>query len=84
LWRSFEFENGWKDIYVGADERVVQWVFREGGGKEPSLITTWERYRRLGPLLIPTEVNSQDGKFKLWFSGLLIRLKGSNDFLHPE
>lgn len=72
------------DLYVGADDRVIEWVYRKGGQEEPSLATTWQNHRRLGPLLVPTEFQSRDGKFKLWFSGLEIRLSGKDEALHPE
>ncbi len=60
------------DIYIGPDDRVVQWVFREGGQAGPSLATTWENHQRFGPLLIPTEFKSDDGSFRLWFSDVAV------------
>ena len=60
------------DIYIGTDDRVVQWVFREGGQADPSLATTWENHQHFGPLLIPTEFKSADGSFRLWFSGVAV------------
>jgi len=60
------------DIYVGPDDRILQWVFREGGQTEPSLATTWEDHRRFGPLLIPTKFTSGDGTFRLWFTGVAV------------
>ncbi len=72
------------DLYVGADNRVLQWIYRAGGREEPSLITRWEKQRRLGPLLIPTEFQSENGGFILWFSELEIKLAGSESTIHPE
>ncbi len=60
------------DIFVNADGRVVQWVFRQGGQPEPSLVTTWEDQREIGPLVIPTRFRSSDGSFELWFSGVQV------------
>jgi hypothetical protein len=60
------------DIYIGPDDHVVQWVFREGGQAEASLATTWENHQRFGPLLIPTEFKSDDGSFQLWFSDVAV------------
>ncbi len=56
------------DVFVDADGRVVQWVFRQGGQPEPSLATTWEDQREFGPLVIPTRFRSSDGSFELWFT----------------
>jgi hypothetical protein len=72
------------DLYVGTDDHVVQWVYRQGGRKEPSMVTTWGKYRHLGPLLISTEFQSDDGKFKVWFSDLSIKVTGSDTYLLPE
>jgi hypothetical protein len=60
------------DIFIGPDNRVVQWVFREGGQADPSMATTWENHQRFGPLLVPTEFISGDGSFRLWFSDVAV------------
>jgi hypothetical protein len=60
------------DIYVGPDDRVLQWVYRQGGRPEASLATTWEDQRQIGPLLIPTKFTSGDGSFHLWFSDISV------------
>jgi hypothetical protein len=62
------------DLYVDADHRVLQWVFRQGGRPEPSLACTWEDRRRVGPLVIPMKFRSGDGTFELWFSGVGVKL----------
>jgi hypothetical protein len=66
------------DLYLGPDGRVVQWVFRQGGREEPSLATTWEDHRRVGPLLIPMKFRSADGGFEVWFSGVEVNLYEEN------
>src|SRR5215510_10290551 len=39
------------DLYVGKDNRVEQMAYHRGGPKKPSLvISTWEGYRKAGPL----------------------------------
>ncbi|UCH83999.1 MAG: hypothetical protein JSW50_16455, partial [Candidatus Latescibacterota bacterium] len=59
-------------------------VFRQGGRDEPSLTATWENHLRLGPLLMPTQFRSQDGRLRIWFSDLSVKLTGSDRFLPPE
>jgi hypothetical protein len=66
------------DVFVDADMRVVQWVYRQGGQEEPSLATTWEDQRRFGPLLIPTKFRSSDGTVKVWFSGVEVKTVGDD------
>ena len=64
------------DIYVDPDMRVLQWVFRKGGQSEPSLATTWDDQRRIGPLLIATRFRSGDGSVEFWFSGVEVKTAG--------
>src|SRR5215469_14285352 len=43
------------DLFVGADERVEQFIYHRGGPKKPSNVTTtWAGYKKAGPLLIST------------------------------
>jgi hypothetical protein len=72
------------DIYVGEDGYVTQWVFRQGGQAEPSLATTWEDHRRVGPIVVPTRFRSADGGFELWFSDVSVKLIGSDRVLKAE
>lgn len=67
------------DVFLDADIRIVQWVFREGGQPEASLATTWEDQQRFGPLLIPTRFRSSDGTFEVWFSGVEVKTAGDDD-----
>ncbi len=40
------------ELYVGADKRVEQMVYRRGGtGKPGIVIATWAGYKKAGPLL---------------------------------
>ena len=41
------------ELYVGADKRVEEFIYRRGGTKKPSVVTTtWTDYKKAGPLLI--------------------------------
>src|SRR6266850_2412106 len=52
------------DLYVGKDNRVVQFVYHRGGPKPPKLVkATWTGYKMAGPLLVSTEHRgTADGK----------------------
>src|SRR5258706_11973988 len=43
------------ELFVGADNRIHEWIFHRGGVAEPTLIATWAGYKKAGPLLISTE-----------------------------
>jgi hypothetical protein len=64
------------DVYVDANDRVLQWVFRKGGRPEPSLAAAWDDQRQFGPLLIPTRFRWSDGSVKIWFSGVEVKAGG--------
>ena len=38
------------ELFVDDSDRIVQWVYRKGGDPKPTRITTWEDYRKVGPL----------------------------------
>src|ERR1051326_5544701 len=41
------------DIYVGADKRIVAFVYHRGTATKPNeVIATWADYKKVGPLLI--------------------------------
>src|SRR5690348_11317322 len=52
------------NLYVGAEGRVVQFVYLRGGSKPPSNVTTtWAGYEKAGPLLVSTDHRgTADGK----------------------
>lgn len=72
------------DIFVGDDGLVSHWIFRQGGQAEPSLVSTWEDHKRVGPITVPTRFRSEDGKFELWFSGLAVKVSGSDGLMHVQ
>lgn len=43
------------DLYVDADHRLTEWVFRRGGGEEATMTTAWTGYRDVEGLLLPTD-----------------------------
>jgi hypothetical protein len=71
------------DLFVGADNRVVAWVFHHGGEVKPTLTVTWDDYKMAGPILISTDHRGtlQDKPFHLFFSDVAVKLAGSSDFV---
>ena len=75
------------ELYVGADKRVEEFVYRRGGAKKPSLvIATWEGYKTAGPLLFSTEHRgTADGKpVRISFSDVSVKLTGSENWINAQ
>ena len=75
------------DLYVGKDNRVEQLVYHRGGTKKPSVvITSWEGYKKAGPLLISTDHNgTADGnKIRIFISDVAVRVSGSENWISAQ
>ncbi len=75
------------ELYVGTDKRVEQLVYHRGGPKKPSLvITTWEGYKKAGPLLISTDHRgTADGKpIRIWLSDVSVKMAGSQEWMNAR
>jgi hypothetical protein len=72
------------DLYVGADNRVKQFVYHRGGDKKPSVVTaTWTGYKKAGPLVVSTEHRGNaDGKpLHLWITDVAVKVTGSDTWM---
>ena len=78
------------ELYVGADHRVEEFVYRGGGPgiqQRPSvLIATWADYKRAGPLLISTDHRgTADGKpVRVFYSDVSIKVTGSDNWMNAQ
>ena len=75
------------NLYVGADGRVVQFVYLRGGPKKPSNVTTtWAGYKKAGPLLVSTDHRgTADGKpAHIFFSNVAYKLAGSDKWVDAQ
>lgn len=66
--------------YDGSDYRIRQWVYRKAGAATPTRATTWEDHAKAGPILLSLDHRGEGG-FRVWFTNVAVRLKGSNDWL---
>lgn len=71
------------ELFVGGDDRIRQWVYRRGGAPESTRTATWEDHRAVGPLVLSLDHRVPDGKFRVWFSDVALRLEGRPDWLTP-
>jgi hypothetical protein len=75
------------DLYIGKDNRVVQFVYHRGGPVKPSVVTTtWTGYKKAGGLDISTEHRgTADGKpFHLWITDVAVKLTGSDAWVEAK
>jgi len=75
------------DLYVGKDGRVEQFVYHRGGPRKPStVITTWEAYKKAGPLLISTDHNgTADGNtVRIFLTDVAVKLTGSDNWINAQ
>ncbi len=75
------------DLYVGANGRVVQFIYHRGGPKKPSNVTTtWAGYKKAGPLLFSTDHRgTADGKpARIFFTNVAVKLAGSDTWMDAK
>jgi hypothetical protein len=68
------------ELFVDDSDRIVQWVYRKGGDPKPTRITTWEDYRKVGPLKPSLNHQGPDASFRVWFTDVAVRLVGKTDW----
>jgi hypothetical protein len=75
------------DLYVGKDERVVQFVYHRGGTKKPSNVTTtWAGYKKAGGLQFSTDHRgTADGKpARIFFTNVAVKVAGSDKWIDAQ
>ena len=75
------------DLYIGKDNRVVQFVYHRGGPVKPSVVTaTWTGYKKAGGLDISTEHRgTADGKpLHLWITDVAVKVTGSDAWVDAK
>jgi hypothetical protein len=75
------------DLYIGKDNRVVQFVYHRGGPVKPSVvIATWAGYKKAGGLDISTEHRgTADGKpLHLWITDVAVKVAGSDAWVEAK
>jgi len=75
------------ELFIGADNRVREFIYRRGGPKKPSLvITTWSDYKKAGPLLVAMDHRgTADGQpFRVLFSNVAVKLTGSEKWMEAD
>lgn len=72
------------EIYLDDQYRLLQWVYRQAGSQAATRVVTWEGYRQAGPLLLSLNHQAEDDDFRVWFTGVGVKLTGSDNWLFTE
>lgn len=75
------------ELFVGADNRIQEFVFHRGGSKKPSVVVaSWTDYKKAGPLLVSLDHRGTgDGKpLRVFFSDVSVKLVGSNTWMNAQ
>jgi hypothetical protein len=75
------------ELYVGADKRVEEIIYRRGGTRKPSVvIATWADYKKAGPLLISTDHRgtADEKPLRVSFSDVSVKVTGSENWIKAQ
>jgi hypothetical protein len=75
------------ELYLGSNNRVVQFAFHRGGPKKPSIvIATWDGYKKAGPLLLSTDRRgtADDKPLRISFTDVAVKLSGSDKWVDGQ
>jgi hypothetical protein len=72
------------ELFIGTNNRIVQWSFHRGGAAAPTLSVTWEGYRQLGPLTLSLDHKDAARGTRIWFTDVAVKLAGSDQWLAPK
>jgi hypothetical protein len=61
------------DLYIDKNYMVTEWVYRSKGVAKPSLNTKWENTLKNKGVKTATNFPSEDGKFKIYFTGVSVK-----------
>ncbi len=56
------------ELFIDDGYRIVEWIYRKGGATTPTRVSTWEDYRRLGPLTLALDHYGETKDFRVWFT----------------
>ncbi len=62
------------DLFYDQDHRITNWVFRKGGGADPTMVSEWKEYETFGPLSISLNRPAPDQSVRIWFENVAVEL----------
>jgi hypothetical protein len=67
------------DLFLDDNDMIAEWIYRRGGSETPTVTASWDDNRRVGPITISLNHPGADGKFRVWFTDVEIKLSGSGE-----
>ena len=65
-------------LYLNDENRIVQWQYLPGGDADKAMVHTWEKHRKLGPIVVSLDHWGPNKKFHLWFTDVKAKLVSGN------
>ncbi|HEV8383564.1 MAG TPA: hypothetical protein VGQ11_01740 [Candidatus Acidoferrales bacterium] len=74
------------ELFVGADNRIREWIFHRGGSASPTLMTSWADYKKAGPLLISLDHrgNYKGKQTRIFFTEVAVKMAGSSTWTSAQ
>ncbi len=72
------------DLYLNDQYRLTQWVYRRAGSAKTTQISTWDDYRRVGPLTLSLNHQGEDQNFRVWFTNVGAKMVGADSWLFAQ
>jgi len=63
------------NLYINDQNRIEQWQYLPGGDADKAKAHTWQKHRRLGPIVVSLDHWGPDKNFHLWFSDVKATLQ---------
>jgi hypothetical protein len=59
-------------------------VYRRAGSEKPTRISTWDDYRKVGPLTLSLNRQGEDQNFRVWFTNVGAKMVGADSWLFAQ
>jgi hypothetical protein len=71
------------ELYYGQDYLVKQWIYRKSASPQPTLVATWEKHAKAGPIVFALDHKGADGNFRQWFSDVAVKTVSDSTWQVP-
>jgi hypothetical protein len=72
------------DLFLDDNNMIAEWIYRRGGSEIPTVSAAWEDNRRIGPITLSLNHPGADGKFRVWFTGVELKLSSGERIKSDE
>lgn len=67
------------DLFLDDNDMIAEWIYRRGGSETPTVTAMWEDNHRIGPITVSLNHPGADGKFRVWFTDVELKISGSGE-----